>query len=412
MTETLLVVNAGSSSIKFQLFRVLPGDRLDLQLKGQMEGIGTHPCLTAKDATGKVLIDQAYAPGAVGNVPQALDQLDDWLIAQLGGVKPIAIGHRVVHGGPTFASPVLVDDEVVARLDALVPLAPLHQPNNLAPIKAIRERRPEIPQVACFDTAFHRGHPEVADRFAIPDSFYQEGVRRYGFHGLSYERIAQRLQELDPALADGRVVVCHLGSGASMCAIHAGRSVDSTMGFTAVDGLPMGTRTGQLDPGVILYLLQAKGYGAEEIERFLYHEGGLKGLSGFSNDVRDLLGSDAPGAKLALDYFVHRIAREAGALAAAMGGIDGIVFTAGIGEHSPEIRARVLERLRWLGFEQDQAANAQDGPLITTAASRRKAYVIPTDEELVIARHALALIRRGPSIGTPEPAAMPPAGER
>jgi acetate kinase len=244
MTETLLVVNAGSSSIKFQLFRVLPGDRLGLQLKGQMDGIGTHPCLTAKDATGKVLIDQAYAPGAVGNVPQALDQLDDWLIAQLGGVKPIAIGHRVVHGGPTFASPVLVDDEVVARLDALVPLAPLHQPNNLAPIKAIRERRPEIPQVACFDTAFHRGHPEVADRYAIPDSFHQAGVRRYGFHGLSYERIAQRLQELDPTLAQGQVVVCHLGSGASMCAIREGRSVDSTMGFTAVDGLPMGTRTG------------------------------------------------------------------------------------------------------------------------------------------------------------------------
>jgi acetate kinase len=404
MTETLLVVNAGSSSIKFQLFRVLPGDRLDLQLKGQMEGIGTHPCLTAKDATGKVLIDQAYAPGAVGNVPQALDQLDDWLIAQLGGVKPIAIGHRVVHGGPAFAAPLLVDDEVVARLDALVPLAPLHQPNNLAPIKAIRERRPEIPQVACFDTAFHRGHPEVADRYALPESFYQEGVRRYGFHGLSYEHIAHRLREIDSTLADGRVVVCHLGSGASMCAIREGRSVDSTMGFTAVDGLPMGTRTGQLDPGVILYLLQAKGYDAQEIERFLYHEGGLKGLSGVSNDVRDLLASDAPGAKLALDYFVHRIAREAGALAAAMGGIDGIVFTAGIGERSPEIRGAVLERLRWLGFELDQAANARHGPLITTAASPRKAYVILTDEELMIARHTLALIR--------EPASMPSAGER
>jgi acetate kinase len=412
MTETLLVVNAGSSSIKFQLFRVLPGDRLDLRFKGQMDGIGTHPRLAAKDAAGKVLIDQSYAPGAVGNVPQALDQLDDWLIAQLGGVKPIAIGHRVVHGGPTFASPVLVDDDVVARLDVLVPLAPLHQPNNLAPIKAIRERRPEIPQIACFDTAFHRGHPEVADRYAVPEGFYREGVRRYGFHGLSYEHIAHRLAEVDPVLADGQVVVCHLGSGASMCAIREGRSVDSTMGFTAVDGLPMGTRTGQLDPGVILYLLQAKGYGAGEIERFLYHEGGLKGLSGVSNDVRDLLASDAPGARLALDYFVHRIAREAGALAAAMGGIDGIVFTAGIGEHSPEIRARVLERLRWLGFALDEAANARHGPLITTATSPRKAYIVPTDEELMIARHALALIRRGPAIATPEPAAMPPAGER
>jgi acetate kinase len=404
MTETLLVVNAGSSSIKFQLFEVLPGDRLDLRLKGQMEGIGTHPRLAAKDATGEGLIDQSYEPGSVGNVPQALDQLDDWLIAQLGGVKPLAIGHRVVHGGPAFAAPLLVDDDVLARLEALVPLAPLHQPNNLAPIKAIRERRPEIPQVACFDTAFHRGHPEVADRYAIPASFHQEGVRRYGFHGLSYEHIAHRLAELDPALAEGRVVVCHLGSGASMCAIQAGRSVDSTMGFTAVDGLPMGTRTGQLDPGVILYLLQAKGYGAGEIERFLYHEGGLKGLSGVSNDMRDLLASDAPGAKLAIDCFVYRIAREAGALAAAMGGIDGIVFTAGIGERSPEIRGAVLERLRWLGFELDQAANARHGPLITTAASPRKAYVIPTDEELMIARHTLALIRKL--------ASMPPAGER
>jgi acetate kinase len=404
MTETLLVVNAGSSSIKFQLFRVLPGDRLDLQLKGQMEGIGTHPRLAAKDAAGKLLIDQNYEPGAVGNVPQALDQLDDWLIAQLGGVKPMAIGHRVVHGGPTFVSPVLVDDDVLARLDALVPLAPLHQPNNLAPIKAIRERHPEIPQVACFDTAFHRGHPEVADRYAISESFYQEGVRRYGFHGLSYERIAHRLAEIDPALADGRVVVCHLGSGASMCAIQAGRSVDSTMGFTAVDGLPMGTRTGQLDPGVVLYLMQAKGFAVKQVERFLYHEGGLKGLSGVSNDVRDLLASEAPGARLALDCFVYRVAREAGALAAAMGGIDGIVFTAGIGEHSPEIRARVLERLRWLGFELDHAANARHGPLITTAASPLKAWVVPTDEELMIARHTLALIRR--------PASVPPTGER
>ncbi|HEX6015571.1 MAG TPA: acetate/propionate family kinase [Geminicoccaceae bacterium] len=404
MTETLLVVNAGSSSIKFQLFAVLPGDRLDLRFKGQMEGIGTHPRLMAKDAAGEALVDQTHEPDAVGNVPQAFDRLDDWLVAQLGGVEPIAIGHRVVHGGPDYGAPVRVDDEVLDRLQRLVPLAPLHQPNNLAPIKAIRQRRPGIPQVACFDTAFHRGHPEVADRYAIPESFYQEGVRRYGFHGLSYEYIAHRLVEIDPALADGRVVVCHLGSGASMCAIHAGRSLDSTMGFTAVDGLPMGTRTGQLDPGVVVYLIQAKGFGGEQVERFLYHEGGLKGLSGVSNDVRDLLASDAPGAKLALDYFVYRIAREAGALAAAMGGIEGIVFTAGIGERSPEIRGAVLERLRWLGFELDQAANARDGPLISTAASRLKAYVVPTDEELMIARHALALIRR--------PASVPPAGER
>jgi acetate kinase len=273
-----------------------------------------------------------------------------------------------------------------------VPLAPLHQPNNLAPIRAIRERRPEIPQVACFDTAFHRGHPEVADRFAIPDAWYQEGVRRYGFHGLSYAYIADRLREIDPALAQGRVVVCHLGSGASMCAIHAGRSVDSTMGFTAVDGLPMGTRTGQLDPGVVLYLLQVKGFDAAQVERFLHHDGGLKGLSGVSNDVRDLLASDDPGAARALDYLVHRIAREAGALAAAMEGIDGIVFTAGIGEHSPDIRGRVIGRLGWLGVELEPGANERHGPLISTAASQLKVYVVPTDEERMIARHTLALL--------------------
>jgi acetate kinase len=290
---------------------------------------------------------------------------------------------------------VVVDDAIFRGLEALVPLAPLHQPNNLAPIRALRTKYPETPQVACFDTAFHRGHPEVADRFAIPDAWYREGVRRYGFHGLSYAYIAGRLRDLDPALAEGRAVVCHLGSGASMCAIHAGRSIDSTMGFTAVDGLPMGTRTGQLDPGVILYLIQARGFGAGQVERFLYHDGGLKGLSGVSNDMRDLLPSDAPGAKLAVDYFVYRIVRETGALAAAMGGIDGIVFTAGIGEHSPEIRGRMVERLGWLGFELDVQANARHGPLISAAGSRRNAYVVPTDEELMIARHTLRLLRRG-----------------
>jgi acetate kinase len=399
VTETLLVLNAGSSSIKFQLFGVLPGDGLERKLKGQMDGIGTRPRLAAKDAAGTVLIDQAYEPGDVGNVPQALDQLDDWLIAQLGGVKPLAVGHRVVHGGPDHGGPVLVDDGVIVRLERLAPLAPLHQPNNLAPIRAIRERRPDIPQVACFDTAFHRGHPEVADRFAISEALYEEGVRRYGFHGLSYEYIASRLPVLDPEFARGRVVVAHLGSGASMCAIRAGRSVDSTMGFTALDGLPMGTRPGQLDPGVVLYLLQSKGWEAERIERFLYHQCGLKGLSGVSNDMRDLLASEAPGARLAVGYFVHRVVRETGALAAAMGGIDGFVFTAGIGERSPAIRAAVLERLTWLGAKVDSAANAQHGPLISAAGSRLEAYVVPTDEELMIARHTLALVHGIRAVG-------------
>lgn len=395
MSGTVLVVNAGSSSIKFQLFERLPGDELELEFKGQMEGIGSRPHLVAKDAQGNVLVDDSFARTQIASVADALDQLEDWLESQLKGVLPEAIGHRVVHGGPEFSAPILIDDAVLAKLEKLVPLAPLHQPNNLAPIREIRERYPSVPQVACFDTAFHRGHPEVADRFAIPDHYYRDGIRRYGFHGLSYEYVAQRLTQIDPALAAGRVVACHLGSGASMCAIQAGRSVDSTMGFTAVDGLPMGTRTGQLDPGVVLYLLQDKGFDAKRIERFLYNEGGLKGLSGISNDVRDLLASDTAGARLALEYFVYRIVREAGGLAAAMGGIDGIVFTAGIGEHSPEIRGRVIERLAWLGLELDGAANAANERLISTASSRVRVYVVRTNEELMIARHTLHLMAAG-----------------
>ena len=393
MAGTLLVVNAGSSSIKFQLFALGDGDRLELAFRGQLDGIGIRPSLLAKDAAGATLIDQAYEAAKVADVPAALDQLDDWLIARLGGQAPLAIGHRVVHGGPDYAAPILIDERVLADLERLVPLAPLHQPNNLAPIREIRRRYPDIPQVACFDTAFHRHHPEVADRYAIPESFYAEGVRRYGFHGLSYEYIAGRLREHDPALAEGRVVVAHLGSGASMCALHDGRSIDSTMGFTAVDGLPMGTRTGQLDPGVVLYLVQNRGFTAGQVERFLYHEGGLKGLSGVSNDMRDLQASDAPGARLAIDYFVYRIVRETGALAAAMGGIDGLVFTAGIGERSALVRGRVVEKLAWLGAALDDAANAADRTLISTADSELAVLVLPTDEELMIARHTLRLLR-------------------
>jgi acetate kinase len=392
MTETLLVVNAGSSSIKFQLFAIA-GEELRLGLKGQLQGIGTAARLDARDAEGERLADRTFAKAEVPDIAGAMGVLGAWLKERLAGALPIAIGHRVVHGGPLHAAPVRIDDAVLRQLEALVPLAPLHQPNNLAPIKAVRQTLPEVLQVACFDTAFHRGHPEVADRYAIPEAFYQEGVRRYGFHGLSYEYVAGRLEEIDPTLAAGRVVACHLGSGASMCAIQAGKSVDSTMGFTAVDGLPMGTRTGQLDPGIVLHLVQAKGYDAKAIEHLLYHEGGLKGLSGISNDVRDLLASKEPGAKLALDYFVHRIVREAGALAAAMDGIDGLVFTAGIGENAPAIRARVSERLGWLGLEPDQEANARHGPLISTAASRLKVYVVPTNEELMIARHTLRVVR-------------------
>jgi acetate kinase len=299
----------------------------------------------------------------------------------------------VVHGGPDYSAPTVATEVVLKRLDTLSPLAPLHQPNNLAPIRAVRARQPELLQVACFDTAFHRGHPEVADRYALPEALYAEGVRRYGFHGLSYEYITDRLPSVASELAKGRVVVAHLGSGASMCAIHSGKSVECTLGFTALDGLPMGTRPGQLDPGIVLYLMSEKGMSTKEIERFLYNECGLKGLSGISNDVRDLLESQDPRAKRALDHFVYRIALYAGMLASAMGGIDGFVFTAGIGENAPRIREAVATRLAWLGLELEAEANNKGAPRISREGSRVACYVIPTDEELMIAHHTLQVLR-------------------
>ena len=391
MSETILVVNAGSSSIKFQLFSLDARDQLGRLLKGQIEGIGVHPRLIANGTDGQP-IEEAWPAQEVASVPQALDKLVAFLRARLGKL-PTAIGHRVVHGGPDYSEPTVIDDAVLERLEVLSPLAPLHQPNNLAPIRAVRARQPQLLQVACFDTAFHRGHPEVADRYALPEQLYAEGVRRYGFHGLSYEYIANRLPEIAPNIARGRVVVAHLGSGASMCAISAGKSVESTLGFTALDGLPMGTRPGQLDPGIVLYLMQEKGMSAKDIEHFLYNECGLKGMSGISNDARDLLASKDPRAKLTLDYFTYRISLYAGMLAAAMGGIDGFVFTAGIGENAPAIREAVAGRLAWLGLDFDRESNASGKMLISRASSRVACYVIPTDEELMIARHTLAVLR-------------------
>jgi acetate kinase len=392
VTETILVVNAGSSSIKFQLFSVASGGRLERLLKGQIEGVGVKPHLIAKGVGGEILIDETWPSAEVKDVPAALDKVVGFLRAHIGQL-PVAIGHRVVHGGPDYSAPTVISEAVLKRLDTFSPLAPLHQPNNLAPIRAVRARQPQLLQVACFDTAFHRGHPEVADRYALPETLYDEGVRRYGFHGLSYEYIADKLPSIAPELAKGRVVVAHLGSGASMCAIHAGKSIECTLGFTALDGLPMGTRPGQLDPGIILYLMSEKGMSAKEIERFLYNECGLKGLSGISNDVRDLLVSPDGRAKRALDHFVYRIALAAGMLASAMGGIDALVFTAGIGENAPAIREAVVKRLAWLGLELDAEANGKGGPRISGAGSRVACYVIPTDEELMIARHTLRVLR-------------------
>ncbi|RVM24711.1 acetate/propionate family kinase [Sinorhizobium meliloti] len=388
--DALLVVNAGSSSLKFQVFGIAGMD-LTHQIRGKVDGIGTRPRLQATAADGTQLIDQTYDAKAVRDLPAAITEARHWLLT-LEGFELQAVGHRVVHGGPDYKRPVLIDADVLDRLAGYQDLAPLHQPNNLAPIRLAMEINPDVPQVACFDTAFHRGHARHTDCYALPRSFYDEGVRRYGFHGLSYEYIAERLRDVASRAAKGRVVVAHLGSGASMCALRDGRSIESTMGFTALDGLPMGTRPGQLDPGVVLYLILQKGMKAQAVSDLLYHDAGLKGLSGLSNDMRDLLASDDPHAALAVAHFVYRCVLNAGMLAAALGGIDAFVFTAGVGENSPSIRARIVEGLAWLGAELDPAANEAGAALISTAGSRVAVHVLQTDEELMIARHTLALI--------------------
>ncbi|MBO0711930.1 MAG: acetate/propionate family kinase [Acetobacteraceae bacterium] len=389
--DTILVVNAGSSSVKFQLYGIEGAGDLRCLIKGQMDGIGARPRLRAESTDGKSKIDKNYAVEEVADLPTAMQKTGAWL-RETQRLDPIAVGHRVVHGGPDYDRPILIDDEVLTRLARYVSLAPLHQPNNLAPIRSIRTRLPDLPQVACFDTAFHRGHSGIADHYAIPESYYAEGVRRYGFHGLSYEFIANRLPQVAPQIAGGRVIVAHLGSGASMCALSGGRSVESSMGFTALDGLPMGTRPGQIDPGVVLYLVGEKKMRVAEVEKLLYHQCGLKALSGISNDVRELDASHDPKADFALDYFAYRVGLEAGRLAAALGGLDGFVFTAGIGENSPSMRVRIAKRLAWLGVALDASANAGRGPLISGPASRVSTYVVPTDEELMIARHTVALL--------------------
>jgi len=390
--DTILVVNAGSSSVKFQVFAAQSSGELTRKIKGQIDGIGTRPRLRGSDADGAQSADREFRPEDVADVPAALHAAAAWLRDELR-INPTAIGHRVVHGGPDFDRPVLVTAEVLARLERYVPLAPLHQPHNLAPIRSILARLPDLPQVACFDTAFHRGHSAIADHYAIPERFYAEGVRRYGFHGLSYEYIATRLPQVAPEIASARVIVAHLGSGASMCALAGGRSVESSMGFTALDGIPMGTRPGQIDPGVLLYLIEQKGMSAAAVADLLYRECGLKGLSGISNDVRELQASKDPRAQFALDHFSYRVALHAGMLASALGGLDAFVFTAGIGENSADVRARVAARLEWLGAELDAAANAAHAMLISRQGSRLALYVIPTDEELMIARHTCALLR-------------------
>jgi acetate kinase len=389
--DMILVVNAGSSSVKFQVFETDGEHSLKRLIKGQMDGIGTRPHLRAKSADATSLVDQTYPLDKVSDVAGAIRETAAWLRTSQR-LNIVAVGHRVVHGGPDYHRPLLVDEKIVERLECYVSLAPLHQPNNLAPIRSLLKNYPEIPQVACFDTAFHRSHSIISDHFAIPEQFYKEGVRRYGFHGLSYEFIAGRVRELFPAMAEARLIIAHLGSGASMCALSNGHSVESTMGFTALDGLPMGTRCGQIDPGIVLYLISEKGMSVDAVQDLLYNGCGLKGLSGVSNDMRELETSDEPTAALAVNYFVYRIGLYAGMLAAALGGLDAFVFTAGIGENSVPIRARIAEKLAWLGAELDPTANADQGSLISQPESPVKLYVIPTDEELMIAKHTLAVL--------------------
>jgi acetate kinase len=387
--DTILVVNAGSSSLKFELFAI--GEGLHKRVKGQMDGIGTSPRLRIQASDGKTVADMNYSQGDVPDAQAAMHVVGGWLRENHPG-NLAAVGHRVVHGGPDYMRPVRVDERVLEKLERYVPLAPLHQPSNLAAIRVILERRPDLPQVACFDTSFHRGRSLVADHYAIPERFFVEGVRRYGLHGLSYEYVSGRLREVAPDVGRGRVIIAHLGNGASLCALSDGRSVETTFGFSALDGLPMGTRCGQIDPGVILYLLTEKAMSVSEVQELLYHDSGLKGLSGISNDVRVLLDSDDPRAAFALDYFVYRIGLHAGALAAALGGLDAFVFTAGIGENSAEMRKRIAARLEWLGARLDPSRTSDRDLCISAPESRMGLYVIPTDEELMIARHTLDLI--------------------
>ena len=387
MSDAILVLNAGSSSLKFTEF-VIVGDALETKISGNLEELYGHARFRARDANGSVVGEHAWRDDAPPQHAGALEFLFEWLQVHAGDAL-LAVGHRVVHGGTEFAAPVLVNEAVLGKLAELAPLAPLHQPHNLLPIYVIAERRPGLAQIACFDTAFHRGAPPLSQAFALPRSITDRGVRRYGFHGLSYEYIASVLGRHDPRAAAGRTVVLHLGNGASMCAMHAGKSVASTMGFTALDGLPMGTRSGSLDPGVILYLRQELKMNAGAIEALLYRESGLLGVSGVSSDMRELLESSNPHAKVAIDLFVYRIGRELGSLAAALGGLDALVFTGGIGERSAVVRAQICRQAAWLGLDLDGVGNERHGPRLSTPASKVTAWVLPTDEDLVIARHTL-----------------------
>ena len=388
MAGVVGVVNAGSSSLKFSLF---DGDHCFLD--GQVDGIGVRPGFRAKDAAGAAVAGPDLSWPAPKSPAEALMALLPWLRERLEGRPLAGLGHRVVHGGATHERPERVTPALLEELGRLSPLAPLHQPHNLAPIRTALEKAPGLPQVACFDTAFHHTMPAVVQAYAIPSALARKGIRRYGFHGLSYEYIASALPKAAPGIAEGRVVVAHLGNGASLCGLRAGRSIATTMGFSALDGLPMGTRCGELDPAVVLHLLNQEGMTVSEVEDLLYRRSGMLGLSGISSDFRELLASREPAARFAIEVFIHRVARGIGSLAAALGGLDGLVFTAGVGENAAPVRAMVCEACAWLGIELDPEANASHAGRITTAGSRIPAHVVPTNENLMIARHTRAALR-------------------
>jgi acetate kinase len=390
MSDKVLTLNAGSSSLKFALF-----DQASLACDaiGQIEGLGTDPELKIKNGAGNTLLKDALeGDRMVADHGAALSTILAALRHLMPDAQVRAVGHRIVHGGLTYAQPLVLTDAILADLAKLAPLAPLHQPHNLSGVAAAKIAFPDAPQVGCFDTAFHRAHPFVSDAFAIPRELYDEGIRRYGFHGLSYEYVSGRLKEIAPYHHEGRVVICHLGSGASMCGLRRGQSIASKMGFSALDGLPMGTRPGQLDPGVLLYLMDEKGMSGKQISDLLYKQSGLKGLSGVSNDMRDLLASKDPKAQQAVDYFVFRVRREIGAMAAVLEGLDAIVFTGGIGENAAPIREYVLEAMEWIGVELDLDRNRAGTTIISSDRSRVRVFVIPTNEELMIVRHTLELM--------------------
>ena len=395
VTDAIIVVNAGSSSIKFAIYTA--GETQSRILRGLLDALGSQPRFSASDAGGSALAGDPLAGAPAGLThEQALARLFDWIGRQYTDVRLVAAGHRVVHGGVEFGEPVLVDDSVLTRLEALVPLARLHQPHNLAAIRALIKLHPELPQVACFDTAFHRTQSAIAQAYALPREVSAAGVKRYGFHGLSYQYIAGILPDHLGAGADGRIIIAHLGNGASLCALRGRRSVATTMGYTVLDGLMMGTRSGSLDPGVVLYLMRERGMSLDQVDDLLYRRSGLLGVSGVSADMRVLLASADPRAHFAIDLFAYRAAREIGSLAAALGGLDALVFTGGIGEHAAPVRALICEHAAWLGVELDSGANRGHAPRITTAGSRASAWVIATDEEKVIARETLRALAARP----------------